>query len=378
MAVRVTPLSIEQALSRLQAQREPAGVLSVYLDTSRQGTERQAHRLALVSGIRALRPQISDSERDAFEEAASAVERFFEVDFSPSGRGVAVFATPSRDELEVVVLPRPPANRVSWGPSPRVEPLQEMVDELERVAVALLDKERARIFTILLGDIEEHREFQDAVPGKHASGGWFALSQSRFARHHEHHVLHHVERTIDALMELLRSRPFDRLIIGGPDEAVAMLREHLPGPLRTRLAGTLSIELFASDTEIRDRALEVAEAAERRSELAEVNALLDAASSRYVTLGVDRTLEAVSDGRVHTLFIADAFEAIGAECPFCGLLVAHGAECPRCGTPLTLERDLRERLVERALAQGARVEIVAGEASARLLKYEGLGAWTRY
>jgi hypothetical protein len=41
-------------------------------------------------------------------------------------------------------------------------------------------------------------------------------------------------------------------------------------------------------------------------------------------------------------------------------------------------RDLRERIVERALAQGARVEVVAGGASARLLERGGIGAWTRY
>jgi hypothetical protein len=41
-------------------------------------------------------------------------------------------------------------------------------------------------------------------------------------------------------------------------------------------------------------------------------------------------------------------------------------------------RDLRERIAERALDQGARVEVVSGEASARLLEHGGVGAWTRY
>jgi peptide subunit release factor 1 (eRF1) len=122
----------------------------------------------------------------------------------------------------------------------------------------------------------------------------------------------------------------------------------------------------------------VAEAAERRTELEEIDSLLEAASTRHVVLGADDTLEALGDGRIHALFIADPFVGMGAECPSCGLLVAHGAQCPRCEAPLTMVRDLRERIAERALDQGARVEVVSGKASARLLERGGIGAWTRY
>jgi peptide subunit release factor 1 (eRF1) len=354
------------------------GVLSVYLDTSPQRIAGQAHLLSLLAGCKALRARIPELDRPAFEAAVERVEHFLNTDFSPRQQGIAIFASADPAKLQVAVLPRSPIDKVTWGASPRIEPLQAMIDEFERVGVVLLDKERSRLFTISLGAIEEQKAFQDDVPGKQATGDWFALSQTRYARHHEEHVLRHVQRTATALMALLESHPFDRLIVGGPDEAVALLQESLPGPLRARLAGTLDIELFASDADVLKEAVQVAEAAERRTELAEINSLLEAASSRHVVLGVEPTLDALSDRRVHALFIADPFVGMGAECPACGLLVARGAQCPRCETPLIMVRDLRERIAERALDQKARVEMVSGEAGARLLARGGIGAWTRY
>ena len=44
-----------------------------------------------------------------------------------------------------------------------------------------------------------------------------------------------VIRGIDAS----RTRPFDRLLLAGPDEAMALLRQRLPRSLRARLAGSL-------------------------------------------------------------------------------------------------------------------------------------------
>jgi hypothetical protein len=40
--------------------------------------------------------------------------------------------------------------------------------------------------------------------------------------------------------------------------------------------------------------------------------------------------------------------------------------------------DLRQRIIDRALEQGAKVEMVSGEAGAKLMEHGGLGAWTGY
>jgi peptide chain release factor subunit 1 len=253
-----------------------------------------------------------------------------------------------------------------------------VLDDFERFAIVLFDKSRARLFTIYLGEIETELAVDDYVPGKQATGGWYGLAQTRYARHHEDHVRRHVEHTIATLMVLLRGRPFDRLLLAGPDEALAILLRDLPRPLRTRFVGTVRLELFASSAEVLHAALDAASRAERAAESTAVQELVEGKGARFAVLGTTATLEAVSAGRVHKLVIADIYQGAGGECEKCGSVTTEGATCPLCGQATTALVDLRERVVERALDKGAIVESVSGDAAIALMAQGGMGAWTRY
>jgi len=372
-------LALPGLVDRLRATPPPAtGVLTVYLDTSLARAGGQGYLLAYRDQCKALRPTLPPTTRAAFEAAASHAEQFL-TDAAPAGPpGLVLFAAEAPEYFHAAVLPAPPVDRLRWGSQPDVEPLQVLLDDDERVAVLLLDTERARLFTIYLGVIESQQSFEDYVPAKQAGGGWFALGQTRAARHREDHVLRHVKRVLAALMSTRRDQPFDRLLVAGPDEALAVLRHHLPRPLRARLAGTLSLELFASDAAVLQATLAAAEAAERAAEAAAVAELLDAATTPHAVLGLVATLAALDDGRVHVLYLADSFAAVGGACAACGALVAGVGACPTCGTPMEAVPDLRPRLINDALDQGAKLEFVAGDAAALLAMHGGIGAWTRY
>ena len=282
------------------------------------------------------------------------------------------------DYLYAVTLPAPPSERLRWGSHPDLEPLQVLLDDYERVGVLLLDAERARLFTVYLGTIETKETIEDYVPPKQSGGGWFALAQTRAARHREDHMLRHVKRVTAALMTVLRQQPFDRLYLAGPTEPLALLQHHLPRRLRVRLAGTLNLEMFAPDTEVLQATLAAAERTEREAETAAVAALVEAATTRRATLGLVAALAALNEGRAHLLFLADAWSPVGAECAACGALLPGVGPCPTCGAPTEPVADLRGRVIERALDQGAKLEFVSGEAAALLAVHGGIGAWTRY
>lgn len=334
--------------------------------------------LAFRDGCKQIRAALEAGERDRFEEAVRQAEGLLEHQVQIGHPGLALFASGADDYCYAVPLPQRPVDEIDWGERPLLAPFEEILDDCERVAVVLFDKERARIFSVYLGEIEGRRTVHDEVPGKQATGGWFALAQTRYARHHEDHVLRHAKHAIRELAALLRARPFDRLLIGGPDEALAVLRRHLPRPLQARLAGTLHVELFASDTVVLQAALRAAEEIERREEQAAVEELLEAATAPHTALGLRQTLEALHERRIHSLFLADSFSGEAGECPGCGRLVPGPARCPSCGMPTQALGDLRERVVDLAASQGARIELVAGEAAALLTGYGGIGAWTRH
>lgn len=352
-------------------------ILSVYLDTSNNRTPRDEYVLEFRDQCKELRPRLPETEREAFERTVTKVEAYLK-ELTPSAPGLAAFVAADGEYFYTAPLPQRPVEQIVWDLRPYLEPIQGMLDEFERVALVLFDSRRSRLFTIYLGQIEEHLTIDDEVPREVKSGGWAALSQSNYARHHDDHVLRHVRHTTNAINELNRAHPFDRLLIAGPEEAVAILQYHLPGPLRRKLAGTLQLEFFASKSELlaatRAKLAELEGDAERR----EVQALLDAATGGHVALGVDQTLAALAAGRVHVLLAADDFHRSGSECPACARLSTSEGHCPACGGELITINDLGNRAVEQAIQEGARIELVTGEAAALLDEMGGLAAWTRF
>jgi peptide subunit release factor 1 (eRF1) len=373
-----------QTLSRLlKPLREtpPMGgkVLSVYLDTSPDRLVRQAWLMGFRDRCKALRAQLPVEEREPFERAARQTEHFLTSNPTLHEPGLAIFASGFPAYFLVTPLPQRPPEMMAWDSRPQIETLQLILDNAGRFAVALFDTEQARLFTVYLGQIEEHEVIRDDVSRKQQSGGWAALSQTNFARRHDDHLSRHARHTVTALIGLLQKHPYDRLLLGGPPEPLALLRRELPRVLRARLAGTLQLELFSSDDAVRKAALDAVARCERETETQLVDELLDEVGAESVALGIAETLAALNDGRVHVLFVAAGSRLVGGLCPSCGSLVAGAGPCPTCGSAVVPPLiDLDERAAERALAQGARVEVVSGEAADRLRGVGGLGAWLRW
>jgi peptide subunit release factor 1 (eRF1) len=374
-----TEVQVIPAMLRALRERAlpPGGVLSAYLPTPPVQVMGQKYLVRFREECKAIREELQAAERkerQAFETTAARIEEYLTGMPVPRHPGLAVFAAEERGYLYAAPLPERPATVVAWSDQPLLMPLEQVLDDHERVAVVLADRRQARLFTMYLGAIEERREFGSDDPGVSNISG----IAGNHARHYREHVNRHLRRTAHAAQELLRTQPFDRLILGGPEDVSGMLKDELPRPLRARFAGTLSIGLDASDAQVLDAALQVAEEIERRTELEMVEELIQRGSEPRAALGLEPTLAAVSDQRVQHLFIVRDFAAAGSECPTCGRLVAGQDRCPACGAEPVRLPDLSERLVDRALEQAAQVEVISGEAAGLLMDIDGLGAWTRY
>lgn len=370
--------AIPKALEILRQEKIAAGpVLSAYLDTSLGRIDKRAYLIAYRDRRKELGATIPETERDLFETAADQIDGYLTGELDPRAPGLALFAGGTADSFVAVPLPVRPVEAVVWDRHPLVAPLIAVLDDYERIAIVLFDSRRARLFRIHLGAIEAQQTIDDDVPEKQQSGGWAALQQSRYARHRDDHLSRHAKRTTAVLAGWLRVKPFDRLFVAGPAEPLSVLKLRLSRPLRDRLVGTLSLELSAGDADVLGAVSRAQAVAERQGELALVEELIEAATGN-TALGIEPVLAALSDGRVHGLLVADSLDAVGAECPSCGSLSRWAERCPACDAALTRVDDLRERAIEHALSQGAKVEVVAGAAAERLLAHGGLAAWTRY
>jgi peptide chain release factor subunit 1 len=252
-----------------------------------------------------------------------------------------------------------------------------VADEQGRYCVVFVNKDESRLLMISMGNVEEDRSISDEVPGRHDQGGW---SQARYQRHHDFHVVEHLKRTLTALNDYLKSRPFQRLIVAGPEEVAAEFTSLLPTPLMDRLVATVPSPARVSREEMMEAIMPAIEGFERSEEEAlihRVSELADAGGN--AVLGMETTLRAVGDGRVHELALAEGISAAGQECLGCGYLDAENlADCPRCGSRLERVEDIVERAAESVYAQGGRVEVLFGEARESLIARGGLGALLRF
>jgi peptide subunit release factor 1 (eRF1) len=357
-------------------------VLSVYLDVdqSKAANLNREFEAALKTRLRGIETSLEGAERERFATAAERVLRFA-ASYHPRARTLVIFSEGTglfwTGELRAT-LP----TEVRFEPAAWVRPLVEVFDEYERYGVIMVDKERARVFTVFLGEVEEERDAFAAAEVRHkkASGTDHLRSQMNFQRQDEMHVRQHLKRVADLMDELARHYAFDRLVLSGPVTATSELHRLLPKRLRGRVVGTLRLPPDAPADDVLRETMALEQAVEREAEKAYVEQLLTAAGKgNGGTIGSAATLSALQEGRVLRLVYADGFSARGSECVSCRAVFAGGqSACGYCGGELRPVGDLVQRAIERAAETGGRIELVRGEAAARLLEAGGIGAILRF
>jgi peptide chain release factor subunit 1 len=366
------------ALDRLaQFQPGDARVLTAYLDLSPERRADRAWAIVLKDLAREQREGLGKRDKAVLDAEVERVRAWLD-DEAPGGRGVVVFSCTERELWETYRLPAAERDELTFQHTPHLAPLLDIIEDYERYAVAVVDKEKARLFTVFMGQIEESTAFADDVPGKHDQGGW---SQLKYQRDHDKHVLWHLKRVVEELTGLLERRAFDRLVIGGPEEATTELRTLLPHDLATRLVDVVPMEVFANPGKILEATLDIERRAEREDEERLVSELLDAvAVDGLGACGLAATLNAVVLRAIHTLVVVDGLRVAGSECPACGWLESGTVErCPACGSGMRAGEDIVDVAARRTLESKGAVEVVHDAAARRLTeRCGGIGAVLRF
>jgi peptide chain release factor subunit 1 len=293
-------------------------------------------------------------------------------------RLLVIFASPE-GLWQVYRLPVALPSRLIVEPDPYIRPLSLLLDEFYRYCVLVVDARKARIFSLFLGEIEEHLGlFEDEVPGKVRVGGWAGLAEKRIQRHIEDKVHHHLKKVAERTFQFFKEREFALLIVGGPqDKTIPYLLDHLHSYLQQRLAGTFAARPEEKIAQLKEKALGVAQDYERREEEQLIARLLqENKPGGKGVLGLEPTLESLMLGQIHTLIIEHDFRVEGFLCPNDHYLSSYQQQCPLCGSKLEAVEDLADEIVEEALQQGAEVEHVFTEHEA--FSNHGIGALLRF
>jgi peptide subunit release factor 1 (eRF1) len=367
----------EEQLMQLKACDGGTPILSIYLNIPPGLQPERAYITTFTALAQEMRDRLTAPRREEFEAAARRVEAWLERE-PPQGRAAIAFCCQSTGLWQATFLPFPVVNHIAFEERPHLTPLLDLFEEHGRYGVVIVDKEQSRLLTVRLGEIEGDQRFQGDIEEAEDHSGW---DEGKYDQQYEGHVQQHLKRVASRVDRLHARRPFDRLLLGGPLEAVTGLKALLSPPLAACLVGTFNVDIDMSPAEILERTQPVVEQAEREKEAQIVASLIErqGPNGRGV-LGISDTLRAVWNAAVETLVVTEGLRAPGGECTNCGRLeVGNVVACPVCQGMARPVSDVVAWAVDRTLQQSGTVEIVHGDAATRLTEEgEGLGALMRF
>lgn len=369
---------LRQDLERLAHLKSEHGILTAYVRLDpRLRFVRQQAASQFKGALKTAQGRIREGRwQHALDRESSHVLDFLSK-WEPAGQGLVIFSCRPESLWEVLPLEIPVPNLVDVDTTTKTGILAQILDEVPRLIVAVLQRDKTRIYIAEQGTSEQQTQVATEVPGQHKQGG---RSQMRFQRHIDFHVAEHLKKTAEELERLAQARTFD-LVLGGTDEIINETMAVLPEAIAKRVRGRFPVD-YKHDTEqqILERAELVWKNREQFEEANLVEEVVTAAKSKKRgVLGVEPTLSALVQEKVRTLLIANGLTIEGCVCTRCDYFAeGNFKSCPLCGADAE-RRDLTDRAVEKAILTGAEAEVVfSKEARDRLLAEGGLGALLRY
>ena len=338
------------------ARLKPAGpVISVYLNTRWiDEHQRERVRIFLKNEIKRARETGRCDPADlAWIEARG--RSLIEQTEWPDANGVALFACQASGLRETLPMRVPVEDTFVVNDHPHLVQLAA-VAETPASLVVFVDGTSARLVPITVAGAGDELALEAPVEGRHSSGGWAALAQSRYHRHIEAHREQHFAAVAAAITEWSDHRGAERIVLAGEPRMVSALRAHLPERVVRKIAGAVTGTRYEPASALVHRATTILGEADLAADEQAVDRLLtEASKGGHAVDGLDRTLDAVNRGAVRHLYLLRDFQEVGRVCDACGALSRGvGGACGYCRHE-TRPTPLDEELVDRVLAAGGTV-----------------------
>ena len=326
---------------------------------------------------------VPPNESEDFRQQMRRLEEFLH-DRTPRERGLVVFVGPR--VWETVALQVEVANELHWGKA-AVTQLMWLAAEHKAYSIVLVDRNGARIFGYRLGEVSELREMKFEVD----TSQWKKKDRAHVARpgiretygsqrdvfdHRMEAQYRRLSREVaDEAIHLCKEELFAAVFMAGPERLVAPIAGRFPAELFGRVV-CVHKDLGRVDAGRMQEQIEPEiEKWERAQEAALVDELLG--DERGALVGIEETLAQLQKGGIRKLAICRDLDVRVSRCERCGY--TDFSSDPVCGMCRGQRAavPLRSVLPQLAAASNTQIEVVSGDAAARLKVAGGMGSWLR-
>lgn len=360
-------------------------VVSVYLLVDRSRITKRDYQTKLNSMIVGSKEKleadtnIDKSQKKEVFEVFEKVKAFAYDKFrADSTRTLAIFSSGDGlwEEFRIPIIMR---SKIIIDPKPYTQSIRSLLNNSKKYGVLLIDREKAQIYSIYLGEINEYlAAFISDVPSKVNFKSQAVLRERKLYGRLEEKLHHFFKVVNDRTMELFKEKKFGYLILAGRKEIIPNFLNYLHSYLRSRHIGNIDAEPDSNISLISNKAQKVIDEFEAKTKNALIDRLIDEYNPNGMgVLGIDGTIKSLLIEKIRILIYDRQFTHEGYICNSCRYLtVEYKDKCPYCGGKLVFYNDIVDEIVEDALNQGC--EIVDIEGNEKLIRAGSIGVVLRY
>ncbi|HEY3618899.1 MAG TPA: host attachment protein [Candidatus Sulfotelmatobacter sp.] len=327
----------DQIRELAEFQDEQACALSFYFQPSTPRNKAHKEDVILIKDLarEALHGLESQGRRDCARADMERILRLSGELRSNGTQGKAVFACAAKNIWrEYDVPPSLPGTQLFVDRHFHLKPIAHLLGATPLLGIVLVDRHRARIFDLRLGELTEREDLFHPLPRRGRGDGFAGYDGGHAQRRVEDEVRQHFKNVAEALKTLLEKGVFEKWILACQDSHLPLLEPQLHSYVKQALIGRFRADLnHIGDEDIRSHAEQILERwqTDRRRELVSQTLEQARGNGRAVT-GLRRVLRSLEVGEAQTLLIGENLQGHAVECSGCGHIDAHlVSSCPACG-----------------------------------------------
>jgi peptide chain release factor subunit 1 len=254
-------------------------------------------------------------------------------------------------------------------PEPYILPLERVLESVERVLLAEVTKQETHFRLYQLGTLESLEQLRSSMPSD-------AVAKSEPAHEQQHHLEHlrrHLKDSSSLAERLFRDHSCTSVVLMADTRIMAMLEEHLPAALLSKVIGRIR---NSPDADPRNRSDLVQQALEEyrgEKEREVLAALENYKPGDTLVSSLPNVIDVCNRFVVHTLVVSASLRERGFVCRGHHFVSLQEGTCPVDGAALLPVESVVDALVEMARLHGVKITLIDGHQDL-MTKYAGIAA----